>query len=309
MKYLQPDFYRNLVQLQLNEVITPAILQAGGEVLAAVHIGSTVSKPLKYKVWDIFTQSEDINDHLWGWIGPNDVDFFIVYTGNIPPKLEQHYFEEQQRIINGSLRGEIPAEQLKPIPEPRFYSTIKLESIIKELSESKDAVKGGGIDLADRGYTPQQVRNRTRIRFAQFLYDRALPWGYEHLTALLTSKPGQLSYLIGQDYAQDLAGRLANPFLGSEINGMRGQKQGKREYTRIAIERAVEEGADLHLGEILKLNAVAHDAITTYWELKLSSEVDDPFGNLSRMFLDESQLVADLGLMHAPAAKRNMSIL
>lgn len=53
MNYQKPGFYRSFVESELKTTIEPAINNAGGKILAAVHLGSTVNNPPLYKVWDI----------------------------------------------------------------------------------------------------------------------------------------------------------------------------------------------------------------------------------------------------------------
>lgn len=246
----------------------------------------------------------DIDRYLWGWIGPNDVDVAIIYDGSISvDKLREHYNSIQQNMINESIAGQIPPEQLIPILEPKFYSADYVESLIRQISDTREDARQIASDLNDVRYTRQQALNRTLIRFVEFFDGRTMGEDEkQHLSALITSPAEQMYFLTGQDYAQDISDRLTKAFWFSEINAMRGEKEGKKQYLELVLAKAREEVGNLPYGQtMLKLDAEVHDSFTTYWRLKRGSEVNDPYGELCQSFLPMSHLVGDITIAHAEA--------
>lgn len=315
MNYLEPEFYRSFVQQELNNTIVPAISQARGKVLAAVHTGSTVKTPSTHKVWEIsFFDMQRNQPHLWGWLGPNDVDAVIIYEGAAPVDALRRHYDSIRQDTMGSLEDRLPQERYNPVLDPAFYSQDFVENLIAQLSSSKENIHQVGIVLNNSKYTQQQALNRTLIRFVEFVYDRTMGLGAaevntESLSGLVTSPASYLGYLIGQDYAEGIAGRLSQAFWTAEINAMKGEREGKKQYVELALARAREEAGDLPYGKtFLRLDPYSRDSIMAYLHLQRGSEIRDAYGDLCQMFLPRSHELSDIGLLHLEAGMRNVDI-
>ena len=135
--------------------------------------------------------------------------------------------------------------------------------------------------------------------------------GYENkqsLSGIITSSEVQMNFIEGKDYAQNMAGRIAEVFWLAEIMAMRGEKEGKKEYIRMAIEKAIEESGGLADGSLLRFDASARDSLTHYWHLKIGSESKDPYGQLCGLFLLQSAVVATLSLLNGEAREKGVNL-
>lgn len=308
INYLEPDLYRGFAQRELSSVIEPAISQTGGKVLAAVHVGSTVNNPPSQKVWEInFANQKDGQLYTWGWIGPNDVDIVVIHDGQAPvDRLVQHYSSIREETVN-SLEGKLPQGQHSPVLDPFFFSKGYIEGLIENLSVSKQGIEKVGMFLNDPRLTKEQSFNRTLIEFVNFAYGRSLGLGAgtvdtETLSGLLTMTSDQMHFLAGQDYAQDVSGRMAQAYWLSEIEAMKGEKEGKKKYIEMALARAREEAGNLEYGRtFLRLDFDLRDSMVIHGHLRRGSKIRDPYGDFSRIFLPESGMVGDIGRLHSQA--------
>ena len=156
MKQYTPDSYKAFAEHELRGIIAPAITQAGGKVISAVHLGSTVTNPPPYKIWEFFPQGQqDISKMLWGFKGPNDVDLAVFYSGDVDVKaIKRRYLDIQNHKIVGSLRGDIPPDSLDPILEPNFYSVDYVERMIDVFKGSKLKILEALGELNNNLYRP-----------------------------------------------------------------------------------------------------------------------------------------------------------
>src|SRR3989338_573898 len=223
MNYRDPEVYRQFADREMRETIRPAV-SAKGTILAAVHLGSTVTAPPDSKIWllEISRRGNkghqvDISHAVWGYKGPNDIDLAVIYDGPEPDALRRHYCDIWQKRTNDYVSGRVPV-CLEPILETRFYSRKFVEELIAQTASGKQGAAKIHQDFLGP-YTVNQKANRALIRLVEFSNPRYMGSTERdamHLAGLASSESGQLRFIDGQGYAEEVAGRLKEAFWPSE---------------------------------------------------------------------------------------------